>query len=111
MENVNTDKSNISSILPMMALSDIPESKPEAKEIVALVKESGKVTGYKLSDGQLLNKEEGVEAAKQGDIKGVGIATRNGNEYLKSLPDGKEENNLSNLPSVTDETEKSGKYV
>lgn len=103
MENVNTEKSSISSILPMMALSDIPKSKPDAKEIVALVKESGKVTGYKLSDGQLLSKEEGVEAAKQGDIKGVGVSSRKGNEYLKSLPDGNENNNLSSLPSVTNE--------
>ncbi|SHO46127.1 DUF3892 domain-containing protein [Anaerocolumna xylanovorans] len=101
MENINTNQANISSVLPMMALSDIPESKPDAKEIVALVKESGKVTGYKLSDGHILNKEEGVEAAKQGDIKGVGVATRNGSEYLKSLPDGREDNNLSSLPSVT----------
>lgn len=101
MENKNTNPTDISSILPMMALSDIPESKSDAKEIVALVKESGKVTGYKLSDGQILSKEEGVEAAKQGDIRGVGIATRQGSEYLKSLPDGREDNNLSSLPSVT----------
>lgn len=101
MENINTGQTKISSALPMMALSDIPESKPDAKEIVALVKESGRVTGYQLSDGQILNKEEGVEAAKQGDIKGVGVATRQGNEYLKSLPDGREDNNLSNLPSIT----------
>ncbi|SHJ54313.1 Protein of unknown function [Anaerocolumna jejuensis DSM 15929] len=106
MENMNTDRTNISSVLPMMALSDIPESKPDAKEIVALVKESGKVSGYKLSDGQILNKEEGVEAAKQGDIKGVGVATRKGNEYLKSLPDGREDNNLSSLPTVTGLQEK-----
>jgi hypothetical protein len=103
MENMNANQTELSSVLPMMALSDIPESKPDAKEIVALVKDSGKVTGYQLSDGQVLNKEEGVEAARQGEIKGVGIATRKGNEYLKSLPDGKEENNLSNLPSITDE--------
>ncbi len=38
--------------------------------------------------------------ARQGEIKGVGVASRNGNEYLKSLPDGTENNNLSNLPSV-----------
>ncbi|MFY9378680.1 MAG: DUF3892 domain-containing protein, partial [Acutalibacteraceae bacterium] len=38
--------------------------------------------------------------ARQGDIKGVGISKRNGNEYLKSLPDQNEENNLSSLPTV-----------
>lgn len=87
--------------LPMMALSDIPVPNADAKQIVALVKESGRVTGYKLSDGRVLNKEEGVELAKQGGIEGVGVSSRNGNEYLKSLPDGSESNNLSSLPSVT----------
>ena len=40
--------------------------------------------------------------AKTGDIKGVGIAHRKDSEYLKSLPDGTEGNNLSNLPSITE---------
>lgn len=93
------DKNKIS--LPMMAMSEIPNAKADAKEIVALVKESGKVTGYKLSNGKVLSKEEGVSLAKQGGISGVGISSRNGNEYLKSLPDQTESNNLGNLPSVT----------
>jgi len=88
--------------LPLKAFEDIPEAKNDAKEIVALVKNSGKVTGYKLSDGQIVDKDQGVMLAKQGDITGVGIAVNQGNEYLKSLPDGTEENNLGNLPSITD---------
>jgi hypothetical protein len=87
--------------LPMMALDDIPVPNADAKQIVALVKESGRVTGYQLSDGRVLDKEDGVQLAKQGGIEGVGVASRNGNEYLKSLPDGSESNNLSNLPSIT----------
>lgn len=87
--------------LPMKALDDIPTPKADAKEIVALVKTSGKVTGYKLSDGNVVDKQEGVELARQGDIKGVGISNRNGSEYLKSLPDHAEDNNLGNLPSIT----------
>ena len=39
--------------------------------------------------------------AKAGEIKGVGIAHRKGSEYLKSLPDDTEENNLGNLPSIS----------
>lgn len=89
------------SSLPMMALSDIPEAKDNAKQIVALVKESGKTTGYKLSDGQTVSKAEGVSMAKNGDIEGVGVATNQGTEYLKSLPDGDESNNLGNLPSIS----------
>jgi len=88
--------------LPLKAFEEIPEAKTDAKEIVALVKDSGKVTGYKLSDGQIVDKEQGVILAKQGDIVGVGIAVRQGNEYLKSIPDGTEENNLGNLPAITD---------
>lgn len=95
-----SEKNNMSK-LPMMTLKDIPEPNADAKQIVALVKESGRVTGYKLSDGRILGKEDGVELAKNGGIQGVGVASRNGNEYLKSLPDDNGNNNLSNLPSVS----------
>lgn len=83
------------------ALDEIPEAKSDAKDIVGLVKSSGRVTGYQLSDGSTVSKEDGVEMAKNGDIKGVGIAHRKDSEYLKSLPDGEEGNNLNNLPSVS----------
>lgn len=87
--------------LPMNALNEIPSPKPDAKQVVGLVKESGRVTGYQLSDGRTVSKQEGVQLARQGEIAGVGISNRKGNEYLKSLPDGTESNNLSNLPSVS----------
>lgn len=87
--------------LPMMALKDIPKPKVGAKDIVALVKEEGRIVGYQLSDNRTVSKEEGVALARSGDIKGVGVASRKGNEYLKSLPDGEESNNLGNLPSVS----------
>lgn len=95
------DKDVDLSKLPMMALKDIPQPNADAQQITALVKEDGRITGYQLSDGRVLNKEEGVQLAKQGGIRGVGVATRNGTEYLKSLPDEDEGNNLGNLPSVT----------
>ncbi|MCL2571261.1 MAG: DUF3892 domain-containing protein [Defluviitaleaceae bacterium] len=94
-------KNNNLSALPIMAMKEIPEPNPNAAKITALVKEEGKVTGYQLSTGQVLDKETGVALAKQGGIKGVGISERNGNEYLKSIPDGTESNNLSNLPSIS----------
>jgi len=84
-----------------MAMKEIPQPSENAAEITALVKEDGKITGYQLSSGQVLNKDEGVALAKQGGIKGVGISERNGTEYLKSIPDGTESNNLGNLPSIT----------
>nr|WP_246105657.1 DUF3892 domain-containing protein [Sporomusa termitida] len=96
-----SDRKNDLSELPMMALQDIPQPNVDAEQIVALVKEGGRVAGYRLSDGRVLSKEDGVQLAKQGGIQGVGVAIRNGTEYLKSLPDENEENNLDNLPSVT----------
>lgn len=87
--------------LAMNAFDDIPEAKSDAKEIVGLVKSSGRITGYQLSDGNTVSKEHGVKMAKNGEIRGVGVAHRNDSEYLKSLPDGDEGNNLSNLPSIS----------
>lgn len=96
-----TDKNVDLSKLPMIAMEYVPEPNENAKQIVSLIKDEGKVTGYELEDGRILNKEEAVELAKQDGIQGVGVASRKGNEYLKSLPDEKDENNLSNLPSRT----------
>lgn len=100
MNTSNSDNKNYSS-LPMNTLKDIPTPNNNAQTIEALVKESGKVTGYKLSDGRSVSREEGVQLAKQGGIKGVGVAVNKGTEYLKSLPDRSESNNLGNLPTVT----------
>lgn len=67
--------------LPLKAFEEIPEAKNDAKEIIALVKDQGKVTGYQLSSGETVDKE-------QGDIANV-----------------TEDNNLGNLPAVSDKTE------
>lgn len=90
---------NLSS-LPMNTLKQIPTPNADAQQIVALVKQGGRITGYQLADGRILDKAAGVQLAKQGGIQGVGVATRSGNEYLKSLPDGAENNNLDSLPTV-----------
>lgn len=82
-------------------LDEIPKASGDAKQIVGLVKESGRVTGYKLSDESFVSKEEAVALARKGDISGVAIAHRGDNEYLKSVPDGTENNNLGNLPSFS----------
>lgn len=82
-------------------LDQIPEANENAKRIVGLVKQRGKVIGYKLSDETFVSKPDAVNMAKQGEIAGVGVAHRGDTEYLKSIPDGSENNNLSNLPSVS----------
>lgn len=97
----NIDKDTLTEALARNTLDDIPQPKSDAKEIVGLVKNDGRINGYQLSDGSTVSKEEGVALAKNGEIKGVGIAHRKDTEYLKSLPDGTESNNLGNLPSVS----------
>lgn len=96
----NSDTPNMGSALAINALDSIPQTKPDAKHIVALVKKRGRITGYQLSDGNVITREQGVNMAKSGDIAGVGIAHRKDTEYLKSIPDGTDDNNLSNLPTV-----------
>lgn len=98
---MNTDKKDLGAKLAYAALDEVPTPKDDAKEIVGLVKSSGKISGYQLSDGSTVSKEEGVSMAKAGEIQGVGVAHRKDSEYLKSLPDGTENNNLGNLPSVS----------
>lgn len=90
----------ISSALPKAALDEIPEPDKDAVSITGLVKKRGRITGYQLSDERIVSKEEGVRLAKSGKIKGVGIAHRKETEYLKSIPDDSENNNLSSLPTV-----------
>ena len=87
--------------LPMLAMKEIPTPHADACRITGLSKQSGRVTGYQLSDGRTVDKAGAVALARQGGIAGVGIAVRKGNEYLKSLPDGNQDNNLSSLPTVT----------
>lgn len=78
-----------------------PVAKADAQQITQLIKHNGRVDGYVLSNGKNITKQEGVALAKAGEIKGVAIAVRNGNEYLRSLPDESGQNNLGNLPSIS----------
>ena len=84
-------------------LDQIPQENANAKRIVGLVKEGGRITGYQLSDSSIVEKQQAVDMAKQGQIAGVGIAHRGNTQYLKSIPDDRENNNLGNLPSVSPE--------
>ena len=89
--------------LAKQTLDQIPQACANAKRITGLVKEGGRITGYQLSDSSIVDKQQAVDMAKQGQIAGVGIAHRGNTQYLKSIPDGSENNNLGNLPSVSPE--------
>jgi hypothetical protein len=79
---------------------EIPTCNAGAQPIVALQRQSGKIVGYQLQSGQVVEKQAAVQMARQGGIMGVGIARRSGTEYLKSIPDGSGANNLADLPTV-----------
>lgn len=98
---MNTENKDIGARLAYATLDEVPQPKADAKEITGLVKTGGRITGYQLSDGSTVSKEEGVAMAKAGEIQGVGVAHRKDSEYLRSLPDGTESNNLGNLPSTS----------
>lgn len=86
-------------------LDQIPQATANAKRIVGLAKEGGRITGYQLSDNTVVEKQQAVNMAKQGQIAGIGIAHRGNTKYLKSIPDGSENNNLGNLPSISPNTQ------
>ena len=91
--------------LVKQTLDQIPQANANAKHIVGLVKQGGKITGYQLSDNTIVEKQQAVNMAKQGQIADVGIAHRGDTEYLKSIPNGNENDNLGNLPSVSPESQ------
>ena len=90
--------------LVKQTLDQIPQANSNAKRIVGLVKKGGRITGYQLSENSIVEKHQAVDMAKQGQIAGVGIAHRGDTAYLKSIPDGSENNNLGHLPSVSPDT-------
>ena len=67
--------------------------------IVETIKNSsGEITQYVLENGQTVEKAQGVEMAKNGQIEGVIVAhSRKGEVYLRTKPDGTEGNNLSSM--------------
>ena len=91
--------------LAKQTLDQIPQADPNAKRIVGLVKEGGRITGYQLSDDYIVEKQQAVDMAKQGQIAGVGIAHRGDTEYLRSIPNGNENDDLGSLPSVSPGTQ------
>ena len=94
------EQNSLSKVLPMAAMDEVPQPKEDAVRITGLVKEDGRITGYQLSDERIVSRKAGVALARAGEIQGVGIAHNKGTEYLKSLPDDSETNNLSALPTV-----------
>lgn len=97
---MNNNNDNIIGNLPENINKEIPTPNSNAESISKLIKESGEVVGYELSSGERISKEQAISLAKSGGILDIAVATRNGEEYLRTLPDGKDGNNLSSLPTI-----------
>lgn len=46
--------------LVKQTLDQIPQANPNAKHIIGLVKEGGRITGYQLSDNSIVEKQQAV---------------------------------------------------
>lgn len=61
--------------------------------------EDGDIIAVMLENGQTMDIQQAVQQAEMGNIHGVNVGVaKNGRKYLRSNPDGSEENNLDNLP-------------
>lgn len=80
---------------------------PKLGHIVeAVVKnEKGEITAYKLENGEIVMKEQAIMMAKQGTIKGVSVeVSKEGQDFLKSLPDNDKNNFLESIPTIDEST-------
>lgn len=80
----------------------VSEGAKDAEQITKLIKSGGEVVGYELESGVHVSVQQAIEMAKSNGVKHVGVSTsKDGSEYIRSLADGDESNNLGNLPSIT----------
>jgi len=70
------------------------------EQVVAVRKNGdGDIVELKLSSGQVVGYKEAQQMAKNDQIENVNVFRgRDGDEHLRSNPDGREDNNLDNLP-------------
>lgn len=70
------------------------------EQIVAVRKNGdGDIVELKLSSGQVVGYKEAQQMAKNEQLENVNVFRgRDGDEHLRSDPDGREDNNLDNLP-------------
>ncbi|MBN2984513.1 MULTISPECIES: DUF3892 domain-containing protein [Cohnella] len=71
-----------------------------AQQVVAVRKNGdGDIVQLQLSSGQVVDYKQAQQMAKEGLIANVNVFKgRDGDEHLRSDPDGREDNNLDNLP-------------
>lgn len=75
----------------------VPEN-PLKKQITAVRKnKKGTIVSYYVEKIGWLSKTKGIALTKKGELDSVISTSRSGNQYLKTRPDAKFENNLENM--------------
>ncbi|MBB6673383.1 DUF3892 domain-containing protein [Cohnella nanjingensis] len=71
------------------------------EQIVAVRKNGdGDIIELQLSNGQVVDYKQAQQMAKNDELENVNVFKgRDGDEHLRSDPDGREDNNLDNLPT------------
>ncbi|MFC5531379.1 DUF3892 domain-containing protein [Cohnella yongneupensis] len=77
------------------------ESNNQRQQITAVRKNGdGDIVELQLSSGQVVGYKEAQQMAKSNQLENVNVFKgRDGDEHLRSDPDGREDNNLDNLPT------------
>ncbi|MCT4544367.1 MAG: DUF3892 domain-containing protein [Vallitalea sp.] len=72
----------------------------EKAKITKVRKDSyGKITDIMLDDGNSYSIQDAIQMTRDDKIEGVNVGkAKNGVEFLRADPDGKEDNNLDNYP-------------
>ncbi|MGL5676713.1 MAG: DUF3892 domain-containing protein [Cellulosilyticaceae bacterium] len=103
METNNKDQEALTNLLAQNANAIVSEGGAGAKSITKVVKHDQEVVGYELSDGSRVSMEQAIQMASANELEHVGVSTsKKGQPYIRSLADGDETNNLSNLPIIVE---------
>lgn len=90
-------------ILAQQTNQIVSEGGPGALGITKVIKHDQEVVGYELTSGIHVSMDEAIQMAANNQLQHVGVSTsKKGEQYIRSLPDGDESNNLSNLPVITE---------
>jgi hypothetical protein len=74
-------------------------SQGSPKQVVAVHMEGSEISLYKLDDGTTISKRRAVQLCEEGVLQGYVVGeSKYGEEYLRGIPDGKDSNNLQELP-------------
>lgn len=81
-------------------VDDMDNNEQRAQVTAVRKNGDGDITELQLSNGQVVGYKEAQQMAKANQIDNVNVFKgRDGDEHLRSNPDGREDNNLDNLPT------------